>query len=53
MVETASCGSYRRSQDIAILNVALLRLRFQYPCGLDLNRKLPFPETHFETIAFG
>jgi hypothetical protein len=27
---------------IAILNVALLRLRFQFPCGLDLNHNLPF-----------
>jgi len=26
---------------LAILDVALLRLRFPKPCGLDLNHKLP------------
>jgi hypothetical protein len=38
---TASFGPGRRSQDVEILDVALLRLRFQHPCGLVLNQNLP------------
>lgn len=32
--EMASFSPSRRSQDFAILDVALLRLRLQNPCGL-------------------
>jgi hypothetical protein len=34
---------------IEILDVALLRLRFQSSCGLDLDLNLPFLTTHSET----
>jgi acetyl-CoA acetyltransferase len=44
--ETASCGSYLRSHHIEFLDVALLRLRVQRGCGLDLNRKLPSLNEH-------
>jgi hypothetical protein len=38
----ASFGPGRRSRDFAILDLALLRLRFQNPCGLGLNQNLAF-----------
>jgi hypothetical protein len=40
--QTASFGPGRRSRSAEILNGALLRLRFQPPCGLALNQNLPF-----------
>ena len=44
--ETASCGPARRSHSVEILDVALLRLRFQPRCGLGLDHKLPFLNGH-------
>jgi hypothetical protein len=38
----ASCGPFRRSRVFEMLDVAAQHLRFQKPCGLDLNRNLPF-----------
>jgi hypothetical protein len=42
----ASFGPGRRSRSAEILNVALLRLRFQPRCGLGLNRNLSFVKGH-------
>ena len=44
--EKASFGPCRRSPVFEILNVAVLRLRFQKRFGLDLNQNLPFLNEH-------
>jgi hypothetical protein len=43
----ASHASCRRSRVSEILDVALLRLWFRKPCGLGLNRDLPFLDGHY------
>ena len=42
----ASCSPAWCSRSFEILDVALLRLRFQSRCGLDLDFKLPFLDGH-------
>jgi hypothetical protein len=48
--QTASFGPCRRSPSVEILNVALLRLRFQLRCGLGLNQNLPIVNGHVATL---
>jgi hypothetical protein len=36
---------------VEILDVALLRLRFQSSCGLDLDLNLPLLNTHSESVS--
>jgi Na+-transporting NADH:ubiquinone oxidoreductase subunit D len=45
--QAAFFGPGRRSRSAEIRDVALLRLRFQAPCGLGLNPNIPFADEHW------